>query len=498
MQVETGTALKYELDLTTARPGQALKDRNISYASILPTEAAALEVRGIDPSLRAEMRAFLDEQMQGWQILDVGGGSWQAKLPPTAISSIESNAIEVTMSTLRKRIDSLGVSSPTVQQQGIRGDRILIQLPGVEDPERIKDILKDPALLEWKEVKYPPAASDRTAWFPPDSQEMLIGQFGGTLPDDTAIYPQEYPAPDGTVTVVWWPLNRVSTVIGNDLRSAYRSSDEWGDPAVSFELTQDAGRRFENATRENLGLRMARVLGGVEDKRVISAPVIEGVIRDVGIIRGGFDVTRAEDLALQLRSGAMPTDVRIIEERTVGPSLGMDSIKAGLTAGLAGFCCVMLFMLVYYRLSGVNAVVALSLNILLVFGALGALPFLFSGVQATLTLPGIAGLILTVGMAVDSNVLIFERIREELRLGKTIRSAVEQGFGKAFLTILDCNVTTLVAAFFLFSYGTGPVKGFAVTLTIGLLCSMFTAVFVSRQLFELVLSRREGAESLSI
>ncbi len=498
MQVETGTALKYELDLTTARLGQALKERNISYASIVPTKATALEIRGTDPARRAEMRAALNELVGRWQILEIGGEIWRIELPDDVRSYIESNAIDVTMSTLRRRIDSLGVASPTVQQQGIRGDRILVQLPGVEDPERVKDILKDPALLEWKEVNYPPSASDPTAWFPPDSREILIGQFGGTLPDDTEIYPQEYPAPDGSVTVVYWPLKRVSTVIGNDLRTAYRSSDDWGDPAVSFELTQDAGRRFENATRENLGLRMAIVLGGVEDKRVISAPVIEGVIRDVGIIRGGFDITRAEDLALQLRSGAMPTDVRIIEERTVGPSLGMDSIRAGLTAGLSGVCCVMLFMLVYYRLSGVNAVVALTLNILLVFGALGALPFLFSGVQATLTLPGIAGLILTVGMAVDSNVLIFERIREELRLGKTIRSAVEQGFGKAFLTILDCNVTTLVAAFFLFSYGTGPVKGFAVTLTIGLLSSMFTAVFVSRQLFELVLSRREGAESLSI
>ncbi len=201
---------------------------------------------------------------------------------------------------------------------------------------------------------------------------------------------------------------------------------------------------------------------------------------------------------LNLRSGAIPAKISIEEEWAVGPSLGRDSIRAGVSAMLASFVGVMLFMLVYYRLSGINAVVALALNILLVFGILAALPWLFSGARATLTLPGIAGLILTVGMAVDSNVLIFERIREELAQGKTVRSAVEQGFGKAFSTILDCNVTTLVAAFFLFSYGTGPVKGFAVTLTIGLLASMFTAVFVSRQLFELVLRSRRHAESLSI
>jgi preprotein translocase subunit SecD len=293
---------------------------------------------------------------------------------------------------------------------------------------------------------------------------------------------------------LWWPLKRVSAVAGNDLRNAYRTADQWNDPSVAFELTADAGRRFEAATRENVGRQMAIKL----DDYVISAPVIQDVIRDQGIIKGGFDVTGAEDLSLQLRSGAIPAEVSFIEERTVGPSLGRDSIRSGLTAGIAGFLGVMLFMLIYYRLAGVNAVVALALNILLVFGILGALPVLFAGVQATLTLPGIAGLILTVGMAVDSNVLIFERIREELGLGKTVRSAVEQGFGKAFMTILDCNVTTLVAAFFLFSYGTGPVKGFAVTLTIGLLVSMFTAVFVSRQLFELVLRAKGRAGSLSI
>jgi preprotein translocase subunit SecD len=494
MQVETGAALKYEMDLTQSRLGQALKDQEISFDSILPTSNTAVELRGTDAARRAEIRDILDRLIGAWEIQNLGGGNWRVSMPANFRAAAESRAIETTLSTLRKRIDALGVAEPVVQPQGIRGDRILIQLPGVEDPERVKDILGDPALLEWKAVSYPPAVTDFEGWFPPDTQEGLLALYGGVLPDDTEIYPQEFPNPEGGLTRIWWPLKRVSTVVGNDLRSAYRSADEWGDPAVSFELSQDAAKRFEAATRENLGRKMAIIL----DKKVISSPVIEGVIRDQGVIRGGFDVTRADDLALQLTSGAIPTEISIIEERTVGPSLGRDSIRSGLIAGLTGFLGVMLFMLVYYRLSGVNAVVALGLNILLVFGALGALPILFAGAQATLTLPGIAGLILTVGMAVDSNVLIFERIREELRLGKTVRSAVEQGFGKAFLTILDCNVTTLVAAFFLFSYGTGPVKGFAVTLTIGLLASMFTAVFVSRQLFELVLLRKGRAESLSI
>jgi preprotein translocase subunit SecD len=494
MQVETGAALKYELDLTQSRLGQALKDENVAFDSILPTSNTVVELRGTDSERRTQVREILDRLVGAWDVQNLGGGNWRISMPANFRAAAETRAIETTLSTLRKRIDALGVAEPVVQPQGIRGDRILIQLPGVEDPERVKDILGDPALLEWKAVSYPPAVTDFAGWYPPDTQEALLAQYGGVLPDDTEIYPQEFPNPDGGLTRIWWPLKRVSTVVGNDLRSAYRSADEWGDPAVSFELSQDAARRFESATRENLGRKMAIIL----DKKVISAPVIEGVIRDQGIIRGGFDVARADDLSLQLTSGAIPTEISIIEERTVGPSLGRDSIRSGLIAGLTGFLGVMLFMLVYYRLSGVNAVVALGLNILLVFGALGALPVLFAGAQATLTLPGIAGLILTVGMAVDSNVLIFERIREELRLGKTVRSAVEQGFGKAFLTILDCNVTTLVAAFFLFSYGTGPVKGFAVTLTIGLLASMFTAVFVSRQLFELVLLRKARAESLSI
>jgi preprotein translocase subunit SecD len=283
----------------------------------------------------------------------------------------------------------------------------------------------------------------------------------------------------------------VSTVVGSDLRSARRGQHQFGNATVDFSLTKDAGRRFESATRENVGRKMAIVLGSVKDKQVISAPVIKSTIRDSGYIEGGFTVESAEDLALKLRSGAIPTDVTIIEEQTVGPSLGRDSIRSGVLASIVGFLAVMVFMLVYYRLSGLNAVLALALNVLILLGAMG-----YFG--AALTLPGIAGLILTVGMAVDSNVLIFERIREELRLGKTVRSAVDQGFSRAFLTIVDCHVTTLVSSFFLFTYGTGPVRGFAVTLIIGLLASMFTAVFVSRVIFEMVLGQGRKVESLSI
>jgi len=492
MQVDTASALNYEIELTQSRIGQALKDEGISYDAIVPSGTTGLELRGADPSRDEDIRDLLQDYVGGWDLDSLGSASYRMIMPSAVRTYITTAAIETTLSTLRNRVDGLGVREPIIQKQGLQGDRILIQLPGVEDISQVKDILQDPAVLEWKELTYPPGTVDTGTWLPPQSMEGLLAMFGGTLPADTEVFEQVLVSEDGTVTNnLFWPLKRVSVVVGNDLKNARRSSDQWGDPNIAFELSQDAGRRFGVATKENVGKKMAIVLGGTRSKEVISAPVIRSQIFDQGVIEGGFTIQDAENLALKLRSGSLPTQVDIIEERTVGPSLGLDSIKAGVMAALIGFIGVLIFMVIYYRLSGINAVVALALNLLLVLGMMAA-------ISATLTLPGIAGLVLVVGMAVDSNVLIFERIREELRLGKTVRSAVDQGFGRAFLTILDCNITTLVAAFFLFSYGTGPVKGFAVTLTIGLAASMFTAVFVSRQLFELVLGRGHRVEKLSI
>jgi len=498
LQVQTASAIKFEMDRLQNTLGQRLKDQGLRYEAILPVGSGRLEIRGTDPDQRPQLRDELQRFTGGLDVENPSSGTWSIEMPPAYRAQVEADAVETTLATIRKRIDSLGVSEPLIQKSGIDGQRILIQLPGIEDPTRLKDLLTGAAVLEWKEVSYPPGVDPGT-WGPPGSKEALLALFGGSLPDDTELIPQDVEGPQGKVEI-WWPLKRVSTVAGRDLRDARRGVDEWGDPSVDFQLSDEAGRRFEAATRENLGRRMAIVLGDVDRKEVISAPVIEGVIRDRGIIRGGFTIQEADNLAIKLRSGAIPTEVSILEERTVGPSLGRDSIRSGLIAGLAGFVAVMLFMLAYYRLAGLNAVVALALNVLLVFGALGALPFLFSaaGLRATLTLPGIAGLILVVGMAVDSNVLIFERIREEIKLGKTVRAAVEQGFSKAFTTIMDCNVTTVVAAIFLSVYGTGPVRGFAVTLIIGLIASMFTAVFVSRQLFEVVLLRMRPDQTLSI
>ena len=487
LQVDTDSAIEYERDLTQSRIGNLLKEQNIPYSAVAKIDLHTFAVTGTPADREGEVRQVLEDYLGGWTLGPATGGGFEATMPPAYRTAVQANAVEGTLNTLRRRVDQLGVREPLIQEQGLEGDRILVQLPGVEDITEVQEILGTSALLEWKEMTYPPGAPN--AWRPSvGDREGTLTLFGGSLPADTEFYDQRLTNLDGSPAgILSWPLKTVSTIVGGDLKMANRSADQWGNPNVAFELSQDAARRFQTATSANLGKIMAITLDGT----VISAPVIEGVIFDRGQISGNFTIEESDRLSLQLRSGALPVDVDIIEERTVGPSLGLDSIRAGLMAAGIGFAGVLIFMLVYYRLAGVNALVALALNIVLLLGAMA-----YAG--ATLTLPGIAGLVLVIGMAVDSNVLIFERIREEVRLGKTIRSAVEQGFGRAVLTIVDCNITTLVAAFFLFSYGTGPVRGFAVTLFIGLLASMFTAVFVSRQLFELILSRGRRAETLSI
>jgi preprotein translocase subunit SecD len=285
----------------------------------------------------------------------------------------------------------------------------------------------------------------------------------------------------------YYLLKRAAVVSGTDLRNARRSQGQFGEPVVNFYLVPSAGNKFADFTAANIGKQAAIVLDG----KVISAPVIRSRIRDEGYIEGNFTLESADDLALKLRAGALPASMKYLEERTVGPSLGRDSVNRGVRAAVSGMLIVMIFMLVYYRLSGLNANVALILNLVILLGAMA-----YFG--ATLTLPGIAGVILTIGMAVDANVLIFERIREELRVGKTPRSAVDTGFSRAFGTILDANLTTLIAALFLFQFGTGPIKGFAVTLSIGILASVFTAVFVSRTMYMLVLGSGERVEALSV
>jgi preprotein translocase subunit SecD len=400
-----------------------------------------------------------------------------AVLKPPVVREIKDMAVRQALETIRNRIDQFGVSEPVIQREGLEGDRIVVQLPGVDDPARVKALIRATAFLEIKPVV-------RVA----PTEEALLSPSGGKIPEDCEVVSGDREDMEGrVVSHDYYLLKRASVVTGRDLRNARRSQDQYGQPAVAFSLNPEGAKKFGAYTGAHVGEQMAIVL----DNRVRSAPVIRSQISDSGIIEGSFTVQGAEDLALVLRAGALPASITYLEERTVGPSLGRDSIIRGLRAGIVGIVLVCVLMLLYYKGAGINADIALVLNAVILLGAIGLL-------SATLTLPGIAGVILTIGMAVDSNVLVFERIREEIELGKTVRNAVSIGFSRAFTTILDSNLTTIIAALFLFQFGTGPIKGFAVTLTVGLTISMFTAVFVSRTIFEAILSRHPQAKKLSV
>jgi preprotein translocase subunit SecD len=398
-------------------------------------------------------------------------------LKPTELIALKKDTVTRSIQTIENRINGLGLTEPTIQQRGrAEADyEILVQLPGVDDPARVKQIMQAAALLELTEVKDGPFRS----------QDEALSKHGGVLPLNTKLV-KETPKP-GEQGEVWYLVSRTPVVTGRDLRSSKPTRDSMNRWETAFSLNKDGSRRFARYTEANVGNRLAIVL----DNRVMSAPVIKSRIEDEGVIEGMASQQDASDLALVLNAGSLPAGIIYEEERTVGPSLGADSIREGLTAGAVGLMAVVVAMLVYYRKAGINAVLALVLNALILMAAL-------SYFDAVLTLPGIAGFILTIGMAVDSNVLIFERIREELRAGKGVVAAVDTGFNKAFLTIIDTHVTTVVSCAFLFMFGSGPVKGFAVTLVIGLIANVFTAVFVSRTMFDWSLGRQRQVVSLSI
>ncbi len=490
MQVRTDDAVKSEIDQVVERLVADLRTENIPYREIARLSLTRVGILGVEASGEDPLRTLLGSGYSEWSIDRSGDQDWHLDLLPGTVLDIRELTVLQALETIRKRVDQFGVAEPLIQRQGLAGgERILVQLPGVEDPERVKDVFITPAFLEWKLVTMPPDYTPEDfRQIVPDSRDLLLGLFGGVLPEDTEIYTQEVDTADGQKSTLYWPLKKASAVTGRDMKNSRRDQDQFGGPVVGFTLTADAGKRFEKLTRENRGQLLAILL----DRKVISAPRINSVIPGgQGIIEGGFTVESAEDLSLQLRSGALPAAIEILEERTVGPSLGSDSIRQGVRASVFGMFLVLLFMVTYYRISGLNAVIALLLNIVLLLGAMAYM-------GATLTLPGIAGIALTIGMAVDANVLVFERIREERRLGRTLRSSVSGGFSKAMVTIVDANVTTWIAALFLYGYGTGPVRGFAITLMIGILASMFTALFVSRTLFDFVLARKKVGDRLSI
>jgi preprotein translocase subunit SecD len=478
LQVKTDDAIKAELDDAALRLTTLAGDKKLALGK-WSADVGALRFQVVVPdgTDRDALRQLVDDYLPEYTV-DTAADSWTFAFKPNVERNIRDLAVRQALETIRNRVDQFGVSEPVIQRQGIESDRILIQLPGVDDPTRVKEIISHTAFLEWKEVLAGPAPS----------RDILLSRTGGQVPADAEVATEDRQDESGAVVGKDYYLLRKSAVVtGRDLRTARRGQGQFGEPVVNFYLVPAGGDKFAEFTAAHIGDPAAIVLDG----NVISAPVIRSRIRDEGYIEGNFDIETAEDLALKLRAGALPASISYLEERTVGPSLGRDSIVHGVRAGIVGLALVIVFMVIYYKASGLNAVFALSLNIVLLLGAMA-----YFG--ATLTLPGIAGAILTIGMAVDANVLIFERIREELAVGKTVRSAIDTGFSRAFGTILDSNLTTLIAALFLFQFGTGPVKGFAVTLSIGLLASMFTAVFVSRTVYMLLLAGRDRVETLSV
>ena len=414
-------------------------------------------------------------------------------LPSTQQTLLKDQAVEQAIKIIESRINAFGVKEPTIQRKGGNSGQILLQMPGVDDPERVKKLIGDDAQLALMKVVSTPNPAPAQVY---PTREAAIQSLGGAIPSNRKVL--VYTERDTSTKTPTDPAERPkqyvvvempSVVDGSELRDAVptsRTGNE-GDYQISFSLKPSGAAKFGDWTSKNINNYMAVVL----NDEVKSIAYIQSRIDDQGQINGRFTKTSAEDLALTLRSGALPAKIEYLEERTVGPSLGADSIRAGVTASAAGLIFIVIFMLVYYRGSGVNAVIALLLNMLLTMAALVVF-------DSTLTLPGIAGLILGIGMAVDSNVLIFERMREELGLGFNVAKAVEMGFDRAFITIIDTHVTTIISAVILYMYGSGPIRGFAVTLILGLLINLFSAVFVSRTIFMWLLRRNPNMEKLSI
>ena len=440
-----------------------------------------IAIKGVAAAARSDLRSIVEERLPEYDIASGANDTWNMSMKPSNLNDLKNRAVTQSIDTIRNRIDALGVSEPTIQEHGLGQYQILVQLPGVDDPERVKEIMQNTAMLEIKQVTGGP--------YP--SQAAALQANNGIIPADQLLLPGNTLG-GRAEGEQWYLVSRVSPISGKDLRHADPSTDQNAQPDVNFQLTRDGGQRFFNFTSAHVKDSLAVVLDG----KVREVATIDEPIRDSVEIRGHMDSQAAKDLAMILNSGALPASIRYLEERTVGPSLGADSIRSGVLAAVIGMTAVLIFMLIYYRGAGVNADVALIMNLIILLGFLGWSTI--AGVNVALTLPGIAGVILTVGMGVDSNVLIFERIREDLRNGKTPPSAVDQGFSHAWITIVDTHVTTIVSAAILFIFGTGPVKGFATTLTFGLLANLFTAVFVSRVIFDWVLSRKQRGEALSI
>jgi preprotein translocase subunit SecD len=475
LRVQTDDALRIESEAEMERLRQTLQTAGVSVTGISLVDPTSFKVEGIKPDQDGAFRNAANEVSTNFERDSGVNGTYTFAMKPNVQVSLREEAVTQARQTIERRVNELGVAEPSIAQQGTNNDQILVQLPGVTDVNRAKEIIRSTGLLELKIVEQGPSAS----------KETLV--VNGQVPDGMEVVPGAGGTGDPAGGTLYYLVRKAAAVTGRDLRSARPSLDENNRPAVSFTLNSEGAARFGKVTGENIGRDLAIILDG----RVQSAPRIDGRITSDGRISGSFTQEEVANLSLILRSGSLPATLTYLEEQTIGPSLGADSIRAGVLASVVGLLLVMVFMLVYYKLSGVNAVVALILNLIILLGLMA-----YAG--SVMTLPGIAGFVLTMGIGVDSNVLIFERIKEELDAQRGVRASINAGFSRVFLTLLDTHVAALISAAFLFNFGTGPIRGFALTLSIGLLSNLFTATFVSKTLFELVLSRHRQAATLSI
>lgn len=475
LEVQNIKAVEAEVERTVQEIKKQLREEGIKHLgvsrlndnSILAKLQGTEDKSGFETVLSKEFENLVTQSPQTSDNIT----SYRLSLAEEEIASIKKMATEQALETIRNRIDEFGVSEPDIRIQG--DNRVLLQLPGIKDPERAKDLIGKTAQLTFQLV---------------DDTADVTAAVNGTPPvGDEVLYQHKVNPSSGTVSKIPFLIKKRVLLDGSLLVDARVEFDQYQQPQIGIEFDRKGARIFDRITGENIKKRLAIVL----DKTVYSAPVIQDRIAGgKARITGNFTLNEAKDLAIALRAGSLPAPVKIIEERTVGPTLGADSIRMGLMSMVVGGLLVMAFMLVYYKKSGLIADLALMVNIVLIGGGLAAF-------QATLTLPGIAGIILTIGMAVDANVIIYERIREEIRSGKTALAAVHAGFERANVTILDANVTTLIAALVLYQFGTGPIKGFAVTLCLGIVASLFTALILSKGIFDFVLKNKQ-ASKLSI
>src|ERR1017187_4832985 len=485
LEVQGQDAVKGEAQQVIEQLKESFRKQSITYASLesndpQTVEAAAsiqIDIKGIPPAEANSVRSIIGDGYSDWVLTAASSTDYYLRMKPSVLEQLKKDTVDRSIQTISNRINNIGVTEPSVQQYGSSSDKyeILVQLPGVDDPQQVKDMIGTVANLQITDVKDVPFAS----------REEGLAKHGGIRPVNTEFYKMlPRSASEGER---WYLLSRLPVITGHEMRNARAGQGDLRKWETGFTLSPDGGKRFGTFTEANIGNKLAVVL----DKQIVSVATIESRIEDSGRITGLGSEQESVDLANYLKSGSLPAGVVYTHENSIGPSLGDDSIHAGLVAGAAGLVSVVFVMLVYYKRAGVNAVLALFLNTVLLLAAL-------SYFHAVLTLPGIAGVILTVGMAVDSNVLIFERIREELRSGKAVIAAVDNGFSKAWWTIVDTHVTTVVSCAFLFLFGEGPVRGFAVTLVIGLIANVFTAVFISKTIFDYELSGRRGMQELSI